>query len=199
MSSSDDSPSALGSLLVKHKAGDRDAANQIIVHCQERFRLLAHASLSRFTKVPDEVETGDILNELVVRLINTLRQKTFDTPAQFLRYASMTIRSRLIDLAKKCRPIPAGGPGSDTSTPHLMAAIPDSTNEPGKLAQWDEIHTLIDQLPEEERTLFDFLYYQDLTQSEASELLGIPLTTLRTRWLNARVNFMRRLGNDSPF
>ncbi len=199
MSACDDSPSSLGLLLARHKAGEPAAANEIIVHCQERFQQLAHGILGRFANIPPEVETGDVVNELVVRLINTLRQKTFESPAQFLRYASLTIRSKLIDLAKKCRPITAGGPGSDTSTPHLLAAISDSTNEPAKLAQWDEIHTLIDQLPDDERILFDLIYYQDLTQAEVSELLGVPLTTLRTRWLHARANFMRLLGNNTPF
>ena len=57
--------------------------------------------LGRFAKVPSGIETTDVVNELVVRLINVLQQKTFDTPAQFLRYAALTIRSNLIDLASR--------------------------------------------------------------------------------------------------
>lgn len=56
--------------------------------------------LGRFAKIPPDVETSDVVNELVVRPINTLRQKTFDSPIQFLRYSSPTIRSKLIDLAR---------------------------------------------------------------------------------------------------
>jgi RNA polymerase sigma factor (sigma-70 family) len=199
MSSPDDSPSTLGLLLARHKAGDTAAVNEIILHCQERFRQLARGTLGRFTRVPQEVETGDVVNELVVRLINALRQKTFDRPAQFLCYASLTIRSNLIDLAKKCRPVLVGGTPSDTSSPNPLDAQPDSTDEPGKLAQWGEVHALIDRLPDGDRALFDLIYYQNLTPAEASEILGVPLTTLRTRWLNARVNFMRAFGNNPPF
>ena len=197
--SPDDSPSTLGLLLVRHKAGDPAVINEIILHCQERARHLASGMLGRFAKVPPEIETGDVVNELVVRLIGALREKTFDSPAQLLRYAALCIRSNLIDLAKKRRPVLAGDVGSGTSSPNLLAGQSDSTNDPGKLAQWGEIHSQIDQLPDDDRVLFDFLYYQDLTQSEVSDLLGIPLTTLRTKWLNARANFMRRRGNHSPF
>lgn len=199
MSPSDDSPSTLGLLLARHRAGESAAINEIILHCQARARKLASGMLGRFAKVPPEIETGDVVNELVVRLIATLREKTFDTPAQLLRYAALCMRNNLIDLAKKRRPVLAGDFGSSPSSPNVLAEQSDSTYDPGKLAQWGEIHALIDQLPEDDRVLFDFLYYQDLAVNEVSEILGIPLTTLRVKWLNARVNFMRRLGNNSPF
>jgi RNA polymerase sigma factor (sigma-70 family) len=199
MSSRDDSPSTLGLLLARHKAGDAAAVNEIILHCRERFQLLTRRMLGRAARVAQQVESGDVVNELVARLINTLRQKTFDRPAQFLRYAALTIRSNLIDLAKKRRPVPAGAVGSDTSSASPLDVHADTTNEPGKLAQWGEVHALIDRLSDEDRALFDLIYYQNLTPAEASELLGVPLTTLRTRWLNARVNFMRIFGNNPPF
>jgi len=198
-SSSDDSPSSLGTLLARHKAEGAGAINDIILHCLERARKLAGGMLGRFASVPNEIETGDVVNELVVRLIPVLGEKTFDSQAQFLRYAALCIRSNLIDLAKKRRPILVGEAGSRSSAPSPLETKSDSTNDPSKLAQWGEIHQLIDHLPDEERVLFDLLYYQDLTQSEAADLLGIPLTTLRAKWLHARANFMRRLGNNAPF
>src|SRR5262245_53038955 len=101
MSPADDSPSTLGVLVARHRDGDSSAINAIILHCQERARKLASGMLGRFANVPPDIETGDIVNELVVRLITTLNEKTFDNPAQLLRYAALCIRSNLIDLAKK--------------------------------------------------------------------------------------------------
>lgn len=198
MLSPDDSPSTLGLLLIRHKAGAPPVVNEIIVHCQERFERFAHAMLRRPGK-PRDIETGDLVNELVARLIQRLREKTFEDSAGFLSYAARIINNYLLDLARKRKPQLVPDPGSDSSDPNLLRDIPDTTNDPEKLADWGEIHSIIAGLSEDERELFDLLFYQDLKVGEVSTLLEIPETTLRVRWQQARLHLMRLYGNELPF
>ena len=54
---------------------------------------------------------------------------------------------------------------------------------PLRLAAWTELHEQVEALPPEEREAFDLLYYQDLPQAEAAQVLGVSLATLKRRWL----------------
>jgi len=199
MSSPGDAPSSLGVLLSRHKAGDSAAINEILIHCQERLKQLTRQMLQRFPGVQQWEETSVVFHNVLISLTLALRQLTFDTMTDFLQLAACHIRRELLDLAKKCRPILVGGPGGESSAPDPVATKPDPTNDPYNLAQWEEVHSRIDQLPPDHRHLFDLLYYQGLTQPEAAELLGVPLRTLKRTWQRARENLMRLLGNTTPF
>jgi RNA polymerase sigma factor (sigma-70 family) len=199
MSPPGDAPSSLGLLLNRHKGGDPAAINDIIIHSQERLKRLTRQMLQRFPGVQQWEETSDVFHNVLIKLTAALRKLTFETTTDFLRLTACHIRRELLDLAKKCRPILAGGPGGDSSGPAQVVDKPHSTDDPYNLTQWEEVHSKIDQMEHDERQLFDLLYYQDLTQPEAAELLGIPLRTLKRKWQYARQKFMRLLGNTPPF
>jgi RNA polymerase sigma-70 factor (ECF subfamily) len=76
----------------------------------------------------------------------------------------------------------------DTSP--LAAEQSDSTYEPTRLARWAEFHRQVEALPDEERDVFELLWYQELTQAEAAAVLGVAEVTVRRRWMSARA----RLG-----
>jgi DNA-directed RNA polymerase specialized sigma subunit len=179
MSPPDDAPSSLGLLLSRHKAGDPAAINDIIIHSQERLKQLTRQMLQRFPGVQQWEETSDVYHNVLIKLTAALRE--------------------LLDLAKKCRPILAGGPGGNSSSPGQVVDKPDIANDPYNLAQWEEVHSMIDQLEHDYRQLFDLLYYQDLTQPEAAELLEMPLRTLKRKWQIAREKLIDMLGDTPPF
>ncbi|HEV3386830.1 MAG TPA: sigma-70 family RNA polymerase sigma factor [Gemmata sp.] len=199
MSPPDDAPSSLGLLLSRHKAGDPAAINDIIIHSQERLKQLTRQMLQRFPGVQQWEETSDVYHNVLIKLTAALRELTFETTIDFLRLAACHIRRELLDLAKKCRPILAGGPGGNSSSPGQVVDKPDIANDPYNLAQWEEVHSMIDQLEHDYRQLFDLLYYQDLTQPEAAELLEMPLRTLKRKWQIAREKLIDMLGDTPPF
>ena len=51
---------------------------------------------------------------------------------------------------------------------------------------------------EEERQVFDLLWYQEMSQAEAAEILGIAVRTVKLRWMKARLQVQQALGG-SPF
>ena len=112
----------------------------------------------------------------------------------FINLAAVQIRRELIDLARRYdgpeglgrhhvgqgRPEgsgPAGPPDPGRPTP---------TTRPG----WrpgPSSTTQIEALPDDEKEIFDLLWYQGLTQAEAAVLLGVTERVVRYRWRSARL------------
>jgi RNA polymerase sigma-70 factor (ECF subfamily) len=191
-----DPPSALTVWLGRHKAGDPAAANELIRHCQDRLKLLTRQMLRRFPAVHRWEDTSDVFQNVLIRLDRALRALTFDSPDHFLRLAACHIRRELIDLARKPRPDLPPEPGPSDPAP---ADPSDTTHDPYQLALWHEVHTRIDGLPDDDRRLFDLIYYQGVSQPEAAVLLQIPLRTLKRNWQAVRVRLMLLFGNQTPF
>src|SRR5436190_1055282 len=63
----------------------------------------------------------------------------------------------------------------------------DVSLEPTNLALWTEFHRQVEALPEEEREVFDLLWYQGLKQEEAAEIVGVTTRTIKSRWRSARL------------
>ena len=76
-------------------------------------------------------------------------------------------------------------PGS-TAQPKRTKDEADDSENPCNLAEWTEFHQQVDALPEDEREVFNLLWYGELTQAEAAEILGIAVRTVIRRWQAAR-------------
>jgi RNA polymerase sigma-70 factor (ECF subfamily) len=194
--------SELQACIDRLKAGDPAAREELIGYACERLRRLTRKMLKGFTRVRHWEETEDVLQNALVRLWNALRQITPGSAREFYALAALQIRRELIDLARQhfgpqgMGANQAGDLAGDDSAnaPHAVSDKPDSSQEPSGLAVWSEFHQQVDRLPQEEREVFDLLWYQELTQADAAALLGISEATLKRRWLSAR----RRLHDMLP-
>ena len=63
---------------------------------------------------------------------------------------------------------------------------------------WSEFHQQVERLPEEEREVFDLLWYQGLSQAEAGQVLGVTERTIKRRWASARLRLHRVLKGTLP-
>jgi RNA polymerase sigma-70 factor (ECF subfamily) len=173
------------------KMGDEKARARLIEHCHDRLRGMVRAQLRRFPKVREWEETTDVYHNVFFRLDRALKSVTFATARDFFQLAAQHVRFELIDLARR-----------HTRHPELLPAVPDRgmlAEDAADMETWERIHTLITDAPEEERVLFDLLYYHELTQNEAAALLDEPLSTIKKRWQKARIRLIGRLGGAAPF
>jgi DNA-directed RNA polymerase specialized sigma24 family protein len=74
----------------------------------------------------------------------------------------------------------------------------DITAGPGELALWTEFHTQVAALPEDEREVFDLLYYQNLPRADAAALLNVSVKTLVRRWQKACERLHQATGGGLP-
>ena len=186
-----ESSAEFADLLDRVGRGDAAARAELIERCQARLRLRVSQMLSRFPAVRQTETTSDVLQEVLLDLSSALARVTPRDVRHFLGLAGQHIRWKLLDLAR--RPTALRGP--------VLAANDDAqetTHDPARLAQWAEVHAYIQQLPEEERELFDLIFYQGMPQPLVAKVLGIPSRTLKRRWQQSRLRFMARFG-ESPF
>jgi RNA polymerase sigma factor (sigma-70 family) len=189
------------------RQGD-DSARAALLDCAaERLARLARKMLKGYPGVGRWEQTDDVLQNALVRLDRALKAVVPPTSRDFFRLAAAQIRRELIDLARRYSGPEGLGAhhstcaGSDSAivSPAGAREPSDATHEPGRLAAWTEFHRGIENLPEEDREVFDLLWYQGLTQAEAGAVLGVAERTVNRRWIAARLRLNEALGGQLPF
>jgi RNA polymerase sigma factor (sigma-70 family) len=184
--------------LDRHRAGDPAARAELIRHSQERLHLLTRQMLQRnYPGLRAWERTSDVHQNVLLRLDRALRRTVLATPHELLCFAAALIRRELIDLWRHHFG-PQGGATHLVKLPDGLGPAAGS-DSPSRLALWADLHRAIAKLSREDRTLFELLYYQGLTQPEAAEVLGVPLRTLKRRWQQAKLRLMEHFGDDLPF
>lgn len=180
--------------LSELRGGDEAARAKLVNYSCDRLRGLAHRLFQGHPQLRRDAETADILQGALLRLYRALSDVHPDSVAGFIGLAALQIRRELLDLSrrvggKRLRRNAREDPGS-TSWRHEPA---DDTAGPATLAEWSEIHERVDQLPTDEREVFHLHYYAGITHSEAAEMLGVSVATVKRRWFNARLLLHRAL------
>jgi RNA polymerase sigma-70 factor (ECF subfamily) len=195
----------LSGLLDLMRAGDQTARQRIVEHACERLRGLSRKMLRRYPRVHRWEETDDVFVEAVTRLDRALWTVEPESPRHFYNLAATQIRRVLIDLARKHYGPQGLGSHHDTVARSPDGEAPpryeraDVSGEPSDLAEWSEFHEQVEVLPEEEREVFNLVWYEEMTQEEAAEVLGVTTRTVRRRWQEARYRLQKaRLGESLP-
>jgi len=193
--------------LDRIRGGDEAARGELLNCACERLRKLARKMLKGYPNVRRWEQTDDVLQSAVIRLHRTLQQIPVQTSLDFFRLAALNIRRELLDLARHYYG-PQGqgahhatwgsGDSSTTRSDSGLAAPPDSSDDPARLAAWGEFHRQIGALPDEEREVFDLIWYQGLSQAEAAELLNVSERTIKRRWQAARLKLYEAFEGEVP-
>jgi RNA polymerase sigma-70 factor (ECF subfamily) len=183
--------STLQSLINRMNSGDPAAKALLLAQTYERLRRLARKMLRQdFLRLKEREDTDDVLQNAAIRLNRAMQAVTLRDARQFFRLAATTIRRELLDLARHYGRTHAKDHPQRASAARQRAAAAepsDSTYEPATLHAWTEFHKQVDALPEAERDVFDLIWYQGLTQTEAAALLRIPRATVQRHWLKGRL------------
>ena len=148
--------------------------------------------LRGFPRVHRWEQTDDVLQNSLVRLDRAMRSVVPTTAQEFLGLATTQIRRELIDLARRYSGPEGMGANhgswadanANAGTDDAAADVSELTHEPSRLALWTEFHRHVAELPEEDREVFELLWYQGLTQAEAGAVLGISERTVSRRWIS---------------
>jgi RNA polymerase sigma-70 factor (ECF subfamily) len=171
--------------LTRIRAGDETARDELLRSVSQRLEVLARRMLHRFPQLRRGEQTDDILQGALLRLLDALREVRPESRRSFDNLSAVMIRRQLIDLWR--HHYGPSGPGthhdSDPSAPARAPAPEDD------FPDVDRVHELVDQLPEDQREVFELRYYHDLSQDEVAEAVGVSTRTVQRRWAAA----LRRL------
>lgn len=176
-------------------AGQEQARNGLLDRACDRLRRLARVMLGGFPAVHAQEDTDDVLNGSVLRLHAALATVHIESLKHFFHLAGQAIRRELIDLARRqgrgdgrvVVVVPGGTPDLDQ---------PSHVECPFDLAAWSEFHQTVEDLPLDEREVVTLLWYEEMTQAEAAEVLGVCERTVLRRWHSARLKLARVIGDE---
>jgi RNA polymerase sigma-70 factor (ECF subfamily) len=148
----------------------------------------------------------DVLQNALVRLLRALEVVPVGSVREFFRLGATQIRRELIDLARHHFGPEGSGRWRVDQEHHTDGraealcdqAQADSTDEPGRLEAWSELHRQVEALPAAEREVFGLLWYHGLTQAEAAAVLRISQATVKRWWQAARFRLQERLRGEVP-
>ena len=194
--------------LDRIRAGDESARQDLLQCVCGRLERLTRKMLGSWPRVHRWEETGDVMQNSLVRLSRSLVEAKPARAVDFFRLAALHIRRELCDLAKHyygprgigaSHATVAWKPPCDSQSTDSTAWEPLGAEEdPANLAAWAEFHDQVERLPEEDREVFDLLWYQELSQAVAAELLGVSERTVKRRWAAARLRLHKVLGEILP-
>ena len=177
------------------RAGDESARDELLRSVSQRLEVLARRMLQRFPQLRRWEQTDDVLQGALLGLLNALRVVRPESMRSFYTLAAVMIRRQLIDLWRHYYGPTGPGThhGSEPSIPARAAAPQDD------FPDVDRVHELVDQLPEDQREVFELRYYHDLSHDEVAEALGVSTRTVQRRWVAAlrRLHSLLERGQDN--
>ena len=175
-------------------AGDQPAepiVRALLDRALRRLHLLSskllYRSYRRLTLPPMNLQPDELLDAVVERLLKAMRSVRPGTVRQFFALVNQHMRWELYDLARRLDEQPTLI-GLDEKR---MAAQPSS----GSMLTPNGRRMLqaIDQLPGDEREVFELVRIQGLTQVEAAGVIGVCAKTVQRRLNGALVVLAKEL------
>ena len=153
---------------------------------------LLYRSYPRLTKAPLNLQSEEMLSAVVERLLKALRKAPPGNVRQFFQIANQHMRWELNELARRldehARVVNLGD--------DAVASPETSTSQLSPVAR--RMFTAIDEIPEEEREVFELVRIQGMTHAEAADLLSIAQKTVQRRLNRALLLLTQKLGDLRP-
>ena len=136
---------------------------------------LLHRSYPRLTRPPLNLQADELLGAIAERLLKALREARPRTVRQLFALANQHMRWELNDLARRLDEQPDAAELREGLVPGPASSVSGLSPDGLRMLQ------AIDELPEEEREVFDLVRIQGITQTEVAQLLDVSVATVRRR------------------
>lgn len=186
------------SCIQRLNQGDRSALEELLRHSEDRLTTLVRKMLRDYPTVSRWEQTDDVLQVALMKMVRALSETKLNDERHFLRLCALQIRRVLVDLARHYK----NQRGMQVEPFDMKEGVeqpqggyePAAPGGPSSLADWGAFHEEVNRLPEQERDVFDLLWYHGMTQPEAAQVLQIDERTIRRYWTKARLILSERLN-----
>jgi RNA polymerase sigma-70 factor (ECF subfamily) len=153
---------------------------------------LLYRSYPRLTQPPVNLQADEMLGAVVERLLKALREARPADVRQFFALACQHMRWELNDLARRLDERPVAVEWSDGKVPAVTSS--------GSCLSPDghRILLAIEHLPSEEREAFDLVRIQGMSHTEAANVLGCSVVTVKRRLNRGLQTLASALGDLGP-
>lgn len=172
----------------------------------EHMRGVAHRMVRGFPGVRRWDETDDVVQGAALRLARTLDCVVPVDARHVLGLIAMQVRRELVDLSRRYGGAESFARHHETNAVRIDGEIrlrsedliDDDTTDLGQTGEWVRFHEAAGSLADEERELFNLVWYLGLDQEQVATTLGCSVRTVARRWDVVKRHLLRRLGGSAP-
>lgn len=176
-------------LLHRHRAGDRDAYDQLFPVVYDHLRRIAQGQLARGWP-PDTPSSTALVHDVYVQLLNETAVEWQDR-SHFFAICARAMRRTLVDHARRQSAQKRMGGLRPVTLDHV--AISTETRAELVIAV-DEALTSLERFNERLARVVECRFFAGLTEEETAAELGTSLRTVQRDWTRARAWLHRELG-----
>lgn len=171
-----------------------------------RMQSLGSRMIRGFPTVRRWDDSADVVQAAALRLHRALADVELRDPRHLLRLAALQIRRELLDLARKYANPESFAAHHETNALGTADGIvmqvdraADSSAAPvDGLESWTRLHDAIAALPDDDRELFDLVWFMGATQHDIAKLTDSSPRTVRRRWDEIKNRLVAAVGDDAP-
>ena len=178
-------------LVARSIGGDSDSFNQLILRWERPIYALAYRTIGR------EEDARDVCQETFLRAFRAL--PGFRGQAKFSSWLYRIALNLCRDWMRRERRAAIVQPTEDVDLVELAAAAEPSESIEDLVARKDltrMVERAMARLPEDQRTAIVLKEYHGLTFQEIADLLGCPLSTVKTRLYQGLTVLRRELASS---
>jgi len=154
---------------------------------------LLYRKYRRLTLPPLSMQPDEMLDAVVERLLKAMRSVHPETVRQFFALVNQHMRWELNDVARRLDEQPSAVEVFEDMVPAPPASSGSELTPDGQ-----RILKAIDELPEDEREVFDLIHIQGLVQGEVAEVLGVSVRTVQRRLNSSLLLLAKELDDLRP-
>jgi RNA polymerase sigma factor (TIGR02999 family) len=179
-------------ILSRIKAGDPNAADQLLPLVYEELRKLATARLAN-EKPGQTLQATALVHEAYLRLVDVDHAEHWDNRRHFFAAAAEAIRRILVERARRKARVKHGGGRQRVDLDQVATFMEGPRDE---LIALDEVLAKFADLEPEKAELVKLRYFAGFSIDEAAELLHISRTTAKRYWAYARAWLLAELADN---
>ena len=178
-------------LLVRWRAGDKQALETVLPLVYKELREIARYHLQR-ERPGHTLQSAALVHEAYLRLVD---QKPFDAEnrTHFLAVASRLMRQILVDYARSHA---AAKRGAELKV-DFDAALVVCQERSAELVALDEALNQLSSIDEQQGRIVEMRFFGGLSIEEIAEVLGISRSTVKREWNVAKAYLSRQMNRGS--
>ena len=179
-------------LVSNYINGDESALTVLINRHQQRLYSFI------FSKVYDRDVTEDVFQDSFIKVIKTLKLGKYNEEGKFLPWVMRIAHNLVIDYFRKNNRMPKFNNNGDFDIFSVLSD--DSLNAEAELVRsqiHDDIRNLVEELPEDQRTVLKMRMYNDMSFREISENTSVSINTALGRMRYALINLRKLIESNN--
>ena len=179
-------------LVSQYINGDEPSLSILINRHQQRLYSFI------YSKVYDRDVTEDVFQDTFIKVIKTLKLGKYNEEGKFLPWVMRIAHNLVIDYFRKNKRMPKFNNSKDFD---IFSVLSDSAlNAEDKLVRsqiHNDIRKLVEELPEDQRTVLKMRMYNDMSFKEISENTSVSINTALGRMRYALINLRKLIEENN--